>query len=36
MYMYVYRDWALKVDANASHMYFISQDNVYIYTETGL
>ena len=34
--MYVYRDWALMVDANATHMYFISQDNVDMYTETGL
>ena len=34
--MYVYRDWALIVDANASHMYFISQDNICMYTETGL
>ena len=36
--MYVYRDWALMVDANATHMYFISQDNVCtcMYTETGL
>ena len=34
--MYVYRDWALMVDANALHMHFISQDDVCIYRETGL
>ena len=34
--MYVYRLWALIVDANASHIYFISKDNVYMYTETGI
>ena len=37
MYMYVYRDWALMVDANASHMYFISQDMyIYIYRDWAL
>ena len=34
--MYVYRDRALIVDANASYMYFISQDNICMYTEIGL
>ena len=34
--MYVYRDWALIVDANASHIYFISQVNICMYTEIGL
>ena len=34
--MYVNRDWDLIVEANVSHMYFTSQDNICMYTETGL
>ena len=34
--MYISRESALIVDANASHIYLISQDNVCMYTETRL
>ena len=30
--MYIYRDWAVIVDANASHIYFISQA-MYVYLQ---
>ena len=36
MYIYIYRDWDPIVDANASHMYFINQDNVCMNRETGI